>query len=135
MTRRRDLADEVAQDAFLRFLSTIDRFDPRQPVRPWLSKIATNRAIDVVRAEERSRPRAVVVEEHYRDPDLPDTEIGAALMRLPAEARALVVLHYQFDFTQAELAEMFDLPRGTVASRVSRALAALRAELEADSHV
>ncbi len=52
------------------------------------------------------------------------------LARLAPEKRIVVALHYWVDYSTPEIAELLDLPLGTVASRLSRALAELRTELE-----
>jgi RNA polymerase sigma-70 factor (ECF subfamily) len=52
--------------------------------------------------------------------------------RLPAERRMVVALHYWLDYSTPEIAEVLDLPLGTVASRLSRALDELRLNLEAE---
>jgi RNA polymerase sigma factor (sigma-70 family) len=57
--------------------------------------------------------------------------IVEAVSRLTFDRRAIVVLHYWFDFSTAEIAEVLELPLGTVASRLSRALSQLRTTLEA----
>jgi RNA polymerase sigma factor (sigma-70 family) len=60
-----------------------------------------------------------------------DDELLHSLARLEPERRAVVALHYWFDYTTPEIAEVLGIPVGTVASRLSRALNDLRAHLEA----
>jgi RNA polymerase sigma-70 factor (ECF subfamily) len=64
-----------------------------------------------------------------------DREIHDAVAALPLERRAVVVLHFFLGFTLEESAEILDIPAGTAASRLSRALASLREALEAANHV
>ena len=131
VTGDRELADDAAQDAFVRAAGALDRFDVRRPLQPWLVRIAVNRALDLVRA----RRRLVSMEEAgepavFEEPAL-DDELLRSLARLDPERRAVVALHYWFDYTTPEIAEMLGIPVGTVASRLSRALHDLRTHLEA----
>lgn len=130
VTGDRELADDAAQDAFIRAGAALHRFDRRRPVEPWLVRIAVNRAIDLVRARRREAadelPEALAF-----DPPLPDEELRAALQRLGPERRAVIALHYWFDYTTPEIAEVLGVPVGTVNSRLARALRDLRLDLEA----
>lgn len=127
-------AEDVAQEAFLAAVDALDRFDRRRPFGPWLHRIVLNRAIDWARRE---RLRRKVAEPE----DLPEAgpapapvgdELMEALAQLPYEQRAVVVLRYLLDYTPGEIAAMLELPRGTVNSRLRRALDRLGAVLEAD---
>lgn len=130
VTGDRELADDAAQDAFIRAGAALHRFDRRRPVEPWLVRIAVNRAIDLVRARRREAadelPEALAF-----DPPLPDEELRAALQRLGPEHRAVIALHYWFDYTTPEIGEVLGVPVGTVNSRLARALRDLRLDLEA----
>ena len=131
VTGQRELADDAAQDAFLRAAAALDRFDARRPFGPWLARIAVNRAIDLVRAQRRYVHESEAEEPATFDAPLPDEELREALGRLSAERRAVVALHYWLDYTTPEIAELLELPLGTVNSRLSRALRDLRLDLEA----
>ncbi len=123
-------AEDIAQEAFLSALGSLDRFDRRRPFAPWLHRIAVNRAIDWGRA--RAVRREVAASEPLLDsagseePALEalevEGEIADALAELTPEHRALVVLRYLLEYTPGEIARMLDLPRGTVNSRLRRAL-------------
>lgn len=137
-------AEDIAQEAFLAAVRTLDRFDRRRPFGPWLHRIVVNRGIDWARArklrgETGLGPRADVAEpdgeretrlgiESHSGPDDSD-ELVAALRRLSPERRAVVVLRYLLDYTPGEIARMLDLRRGTVNSRLRRGLDALAADL------
>ncbi|HEX5763484.1 MAG TPA: RNA polymerase sigma factor [Solirubrobacterales bacterium] len=127
-------AEDVAQEAFLAAVDALDRFDRRRPFGPWLHRIVVNRAIDWSRREALRRGA--------EEPDdvpapPPDEQIGdeamSALAQLPAEQRAVVVLRYLLDYTPGEIARMLKVPRGTVNSRLRRALDRLGALLEAEA--
>src|SRR2546430_13503122 len=53
VTGRRELADDVAQDAFERAFGALSRFDERRPFGPWLHRIVVNRCVDLLRTERR----------------------------------------------------------------------------------
>src|SRR6266699_4356769 len=113
-------AEDIAQEAFLAALRNLDRFDRRRPFAPWLHRIVVNRAIDWTRAR---RLRAEVeLGEHVAAQPAPELD-GTALGRisdLSPEHRAVVVLRYLLEYTPGEIADLLDLPRGTVNSRLRR---------------
>ena len=129
-------AEDIAQEAMLAAIRALDRFDRRRPFAPWLHRIVVNRAIDWSRA--RALRREVSGDSL---PDLPDPdsaahrdrlsgEIMRALAALPPESRAVVVLRYLLGYTPGEISRMLELRRGTVNSRIRRALDRLAVELE-----
>jgi RNA polymerase sigma-70 factor, ECF subfamily len=124
-------AEDIAQEAFLAALRALDRFDRRRPLGPWLHRIVVNRAIDWSRARA-LRPETGTVP----DGPAPDEDRGlgedvvAALAALGHEHRAVVVLRHLLGYTPGEIATMLDLPRGTVNSRLRRALDSLAIALE-----
>jgi RNA polymerase sigma-70 factor (ECF subfamily) len=130
-TGERELANDAAQDAFLRAAAALHRFDHRRPLEPWLVRIAVNRAIDLVRAGRRLVPEELAEEGSTFDAPLPDEELRDALARLGPERRAVLALHYWLDYTTPEIADVLGIPVGTVNSRLARALRDLRLTLEA----
>jgi RNA polymerase sigma-70 factor, ECF subfamily len=130
-TGDRDLASDAAQDAFIRAGAALHRFDRRRSIEPWLVRIAVNRAIDLLRARRNEAGDAELPETFGLDPPSPDEELRDALRRLSPERRAVVALHYWFDCTTPEIADVLGVPVGTVNSRLARALRDLRLDLEA----
>lgn len=128
-------AEDIAQEAFLSALRALDRFDRRRPLGPWLHRIVVNRAIDWARARA-LRPETAV--ETLPEPPAPAKEAGfdetvvEALTALGPEHRAVVVLRHLLGYTPGEIATMLDLPRGTVNSRLRRALDTLAITLAED---
>jgi RNA polymerase sigma-70 factor (ECF subfamily) len=119
-------AEDIAQEAFLAAVRHLDRFDRRRPFGPWLHRIVVNRAIDFTRAR---RLRAEVeLGDHVAAAPAPELD-GSAFGRiadLSPEHRAVVVLRYVLEYTPGEIAELLDLPRGTVNSRLRRGLDRLK---------
>ena len=132
VVRDASAAEDIAQEAFLSAVRSLERFDRRRPFGPWLHRIVVNRAIDWARARKLRGEVGV-------DPDAGATrtvetpvqpistrvlsdDVGEAIAALDPERRAIVVLRYLLDFTPGEIAEALGLPRGTVNSRLRRAL-------------
>jgi RNA polymerase sigma-70 factor, ECF subfamily len=117
-------AEDIAQDAFLAAIDALDRFDRRRPFGPWLHRIVVNRAIDWSRRE--ALRRTVDDPGAHADSPAPPEAVGedlmAALAQLPADQRAVIVLRYLLDYRPGEIGRMLELPRGTVNSRLRRAL-------------
>ena len=118
-------AEDIAQEAFLAAVRNLDRFDRKRPFGPWLHRIVVNRAIDWARARKLRRERAEVdAGDEYDTGDLGTFSegVGAGLASLQPEHRAVIVLRYLLEYTPGEIAELLDLPRGTVNSRLRRGL-------------
>jgi RNA polymerase sigma-70 factor (ECF subfamily) len=126
-------AEDVAQEAFLAAVRSLDRFDRRRPFGPWLHRIVVNRAIDHARARDvrREVPADAVAEAAAPSsagpgsgPEscAPSDEVVAALAALAPEQRAVIVLRHLLGFTPGEIARVLGLPRGTVNSRLRRGL-------------
>jgi RNA polymerase sigma-70 factor (ECF subfamily) len=128
-------AEDIAQEAFVSALRALDRFDRRRPLAPWLHRIVVNRAIDWSRARALRPETGADTVPDAAAPDVRDEigdELVAALADLGPEHRAVVVLRHLLGYTPGEIAAMLDLPRGTVNSRLRRALDALSLALEAE---
>jgi RNA polymerase sigma-70 factor (ECF subfamily) len=134
LTGNRERADDLAQDAFLRAVTALPRFDAERPFRPWLKRILLNAGIDELRRlrskdlpldwfEDRRRPEG-------EDEAFDSNELVAAVRSLQPARRAVIVLHNWLDLSADEIADRLEIPYGTVASRLSRGLADLRMALE-----
>jgi RNA polymerase sigma-70 factor (ECF subfamily) len=119
-------AEDIAQEAFLAAVRALDRFDRSRPFGPWLHRIVVNRAIDWARARSLRRELGV---DDAPEPAAPEREradraeeLAVALAELGPEHRAVIVLRYLLDYTPGEIADLLELPRGTVNSRLRRGL-------------
>src|SRR3954452_20197682 len=124
-------AEDIAQEAFLAAVRSLDRFDRRRPFGPWLHRIVVNRAIDWARARSLRR-ETELVDAAAADGEPPQQlrALVAALAALPPEQRAVIVLRHLLEYTPGEIAELLELPRGTVNSRLRRGLDELAQEIE-----
>jgi RNA polymerase sigma-70 factor, ECF subfamily len=122
------VAEDVTQDAFLRAYRARDRYRPTGRVEAWLCTIAVREAISRLRWTALQRR---LVEAAWRA-EAPRAAPGTAelldelLSALSPKARAVVVLHFLHGYRHREIAAMLRLPEGTVASRLSYALARMR---------
>jgi RNA polymerase sigma-70 factor (ECF subfamily) len=143
ITGRRAEAEESLQDAFLAVWRSGARYDPRRgSVRSWLLGIVHNRTIDAVRrasVHDRRRASADGIEEQLEARELTDVEVvrrldavrvRAALDELPPEQVRVIELAYFGGFTHVEIAEMLEMPLGTVKARMRLGLQKLRTRLE-----
>jgi RNA polymerase sigma factor (sigma-70 family) len=132
-------ADDAAQDAFLSALDRIETYDTSRPFGPWLMRIATNAAIDLVRRRAVRRTDALDERAPSRGSspaaDAEWAEVGAklhvALAGLPERQRVAVTLFDIEGYSHAEIAATLEIPEGTVRSDVFHARRALRVALGA----
>jgi RNA polymerase sigma-70 factor (ECF subfamily) len=133
ITRDRMAAEDVAQDTFLRAWRYAASFDPRRgSAKSWLMSIARNSAIDRVRASSRRRERLVldptdVLSELPGDDDIASpyddlAVVADALRSLPPEQRQTLMAAAYYGFTEREISEGWDVPLGTVKTRLRLAV-------------
>lgn len=135
-----ELAEDAAQEAFVRAYGSLHRFDTEREFRPWFLRILTNVAKNAVRTERRyvdvtlraTPPGAI---------ENPDTITAAeqravllrALMTLPERDRLILACRWFEEMTEKEIAVALDLKPGTVKSRLSRAMERLREQLTTEA--
>jgi RNA polymerase sigma-70 factor (ECF subfamily) len=124
-------AEDIAQEAVLAAVESIDRFDRRRPFRPWLHRIVVNRSLDWLRARQRRREVSVEALPAAPAPDEASPgDLMTALAALEPEQRALIVMRHLYGYRSSELAGMLGLPAATVRTRLARALQRLEALVE-----
>jgi RNA polymerase sigma-70 factor, ECF subfamily len=127
----RTAADDVAQDAVQRAFGALARFDETRAFGPWLKRIAVNCAIDELRRRRKvdSLDEQRVLRQGESESlagQLRNLGVVDAVAALAPNKRLVVVLRYWLDFPIEEIAEVLQIPAGTVASRLSRAHDELR---------
>lgn len=137
MTGRNDIAEDVTQEAFIRVLTNLDRFDPRFRFSTWLFTIARRLYLNLREKKKPSsesdmlgkcanaspQPDTVEADDYrtsYRD------TLQRALMTLSVEQREVVVLFHQHDWPIWLIAEQLTMPEGTVKSHLHRGRIKLR---------
>ena len=132
-------AEDAVQETFLRAFRFLDGFDPTRPFLPWLSRIGYHAALQKL-GQQKSAPQPAFDEtavERIAEPREAGPErqtqrhetrqlLEELLRRLPAQDRALLSLRYRDGLSDAELAESFDMPAGTIKTRLFRARSKLR---------
>ncbi|MDQ2761534.1 MAG: sigma-70 family RNA polymerase sigma factor [Actinomycetota bacterium] len=142
MCGRRAMAEDVVQEAFLSLWRSGARYDrSRGSVRSWVLGVVHNRAIDAFRREHSRDSRDLresELAERLPAPQLVEQEaerrddarlVRGALGELPADQRRVIELAYFGGFSHREIAEMLELPAGTVKGRMRLGLAKLRLAL------
>ena len=151
MTRNPADAEDLVQETFLKAYRSFDRFEEGTNLKAWLYRILTNTFINSYRAAKR-RPETTDVEEvedlylyrrlgEFRSGDLgrsaeeevlehiTDDEVKAAIESLPEAFRMAVLLADVEGFSYKEIADITDVPIGTVMSRIHRGRRALQKAL------
>ncbi len=132
----RQLAEDLAQEAFLRALRGIAGYRYPRPFKPWLYAIATNLARDHYKRADTRRTEPINTGTlRHPAPNPPEAayqntaeaqQVAAAVAALPAHQREAVILRYYQNFSLAEIAAALNIPTGTVKSRLSLGLKRLR---------
>jgi RNA polymerase sigma-70 factor (ECF subfamily) len=143
LSRNASDAEEAAQDAFVKAYRALGRFRRGADLRPWLLRIVANEARNRRRSAARRERLALRAAAEDRPGDaVPSPEAAvltresrelllAAVERLSDDHRDAVVCRYFLELSEAETAAALGVRRGTVKSRLARALERLREEVEA----
>jgi RNA polymerase sigma-70 factor, ECF subfamily len=133
----RPLAEDLAQDAFVRLIQGIQQYQYPRPFKPWLYRIATNAARDVFKSAHNRR--AVSIDEEnaamFQETTQPEevimsesemNRVALAFRCLPHHQKEVVILRYYQELSLNDIADALDIPLGTVKSRLSLGLTRLR---------
>jgi RNA polymerase sigma-70 factor (ECF subfamily) len=135
-------ADDLVQETLLQVHLAADTFDPARPFKPWVYTVAANTARDYLRSRgrrpeqsldavsadsEAPPPSALVEAESVSAPEQMDVEsltrlVRALIARMPEHLRLILILGYYQRLPYAEIAEILDIPVGTVKSRLHSAV-------------
>lgn len=130
------LAEDAAQEAFVRVWQNLNRYKPQYAFRSWLYRIAANAALDSLRRE---RPTADLDSvsladlgpspEQSAEDDERAAHVRRAIAQLSESLRVVLILREYQGLSYQEIADVLDIPIGTVMSRLNSARAQLRQEL------
>lgn len=151
LVRDRELAEDLTQDTFVKVLNALDRYDPKHKFSSWIFRIAHNTAIDQLRKKspvtlsldgsphatdaEAAQASEVTPVDAAPDPSeyTANREIGreieAALALLRPEYRTAIILYHVEGRPYDEIAEIMELPLGTVKTFIHRARKELKKKL------
>lgn len=139
---RPDVAEDIVQDAFVRVLTNLDRFDSRFRFSTWLFTIARRLYVNACQKHKPVYDSEVVGASrgNFDEPDAPTIEyettghardaIGAALLQLTSEQREIIVLFHQQDWPISLIADFLKMPEGTVKSHLHRGRRRMRKYFE-----
>lgn len=130
--RDRDLADDLAQETFLRAYEKLDQFDPSRRFGPWLFRIGVNLTLDHLRKRKRRGRFALFSEKTSGPPPDPgiadprerrelNQEVRAVLERVPEKYRTVLVLRDLENFSTSEIAAILDRKEATIRWRLAEA--------------
>ena len=143
LSGRPELAEDVVQDAFVRVLTNLDRFDPRFRFSTWLFTIAkrlyvnacqkhkpvyNTETVDAWRSDGDDEPSSPV--SATEEQTLHQAALAAALAELTVEQREVIVLFHQQDWPISMIAEYLSIPEGTVKSHLHRGRRRMRTYFE-----
>ncbi len=139
LMRQREDAEDLVQDAFIQALQTLDRFEPGRPFGPWFFRILVNRGFNLRRSRKvRATEEMPVDLPAAQDSPARQLERGElrdrlcdAIAALPERERMVVELFELEGFDSGAIAEILDMPRGTVRWHLHEARRALREQLAA----
>jgi RNA polymerase sigma-70 factor (ECF subfamily) len=136
-------AEDVAQAAFLKAWLAIDRFHTGFPFRPWLLRIVANEAKNRQQSRQRHLRHTMAGTSPEESPAqnaspeqnvIDDEQVRALIVHindLSEQDRTVIYCRYALELSEAEIASVLACARGTVKSRLHRALARLRDRMEA----
>jgi len=145
LTGRRDYAEDLAQETWVRVLRRGSQYNGRQRFDPWLFTIARNLAIDYLRKNQKAVPTVSLPQDRDEMPLLPSSapspfeaaarsedaiRLAGQLQILSPLYREALLLRFQEDLSLPEIAQVLDAPLTTVTSRIYRGLAELRSAFE-----
>jgi RNA polymerase sigma-70 factor (ECF subfamily) len=139
MYGNQQLAEDAAQNAFIQAWVKLPNFQTTSPFRNWVIRIAINTAIDMLRKDKRIVTQdtdTLILVDHTPGPEsqLIHNEQAAsvreAVQSLPEASRAVLILREFEQLSYQEIADVLDIPLGTVMSRLNYARKTLRTKLE-----
>ena len=145
LTGRREYAEDLAQETWIRMLQRGSQYNGRQPFDPWLFAIARNLAIDYLRKKRKAVQTGSLPDDHDAVLLLPSSDpspfeaaarsqdamrLAGRLQILAPLYREALLLRFQEDMSLTEIAQVVGAPVTTVSSRIYRGLAALRSTFE-----
>lgn len=136
ITGDRHAAEDVAQEALLRAIQSLRRFEPGRDFAPWVHRIAANAAIDWTRSQ-RSRPSVLGASDQSEVQFVEleteaNTLLASALTEVSPDDRAALVLRYVLDYRAAEIGEILGASEPAVRTRLHRAINKVRQVMEAN---
>jgi RNA polymerase sigma-70 factor, ECF subfamily len=142
--RDKQAADDVLQEVFLKAYVNLNDFDGGRPFGPWIYRIARNEAINLLRKQKSEPPLVTgddailllermsdgITAQEILDRARMEEQIRAAIKCMDPRYRDALILRYLEEKGYDEIADILELPSGTVATLINRGTKKLRASLE-----
>ena len=125
----RYLAEDLVQDALERAGMAWRRIERQDNPEGYVRKTITNRYLNQIRVMRREQLVDQPPETGTPQKEMPDENLRRLLAQLPRQQRAVIVLRFYLDYSEAQIAETLGCSTGTVKSNASRAMAKLREAL------
>jgi RNA polymerase sigma-70 factor (ECF subfamily) len=150
MVRDREEARDLSQEAFMKVFAMLDRYNPAYAFSNWLLKITSNLCIDAMRKrrvdtlpmdDPVQSPKGEFERQYPSREDAPDAVLAKkeqmgmllhAIENLPAHYRIMIVLRHEEHLSYEDIAQVLDLPLGTVKARIHRAREMLKTMLDSE---
>lgn len=130
-TGNREDAEDITQETFLRLVRAAPAFRDGEHCKAWLLRVAANCAGDLHRSPWRRRAVPLEQAGQMAAPESPEEQgVEAAILALPEDYRVVVHLYYYEELSTAEIAKVLGKREGTIRTRLSRARAMLREDLQ-----
>jgi RNA polymerase sigma-70 factor (ECF subfamily) len=139
LTKRKDAADDISQDVFLRAYKHWNDFEGRSSVRTWLLTITRNLSLNYLKSSfmtrvsltgwitsKQTEPSA---EKEFMDAAAV-SQIWKCVMELPPKYREVLILEFHYQLPRKEMAQLLGLSEGTIKSRLHRARARMETMLK-----
>ena len=136
-----DMASDLLQEVFLRLHRFAERIDPTRPLQPWLYRMTVNLSYTWIKRKSRwmryinEMAERIITERRPASPhNIAERDeswrwVRQAILALPVQQRMVVVLYYINDLSLKEIAEILEIPVGTVKSRLHYARRVLKKQL------
>jgi RNA polymerase sigma-70 factor, ECF subfamily len=136
IVRSEDIAADVTQDVFVKIWKNLERYDASKgTIFTWMINIARNSAIDKIRSQEYVQTRqnleienyvGVIDQENTSMMNIDAIGLNSIIEKLKPEYRQLIDLVYFKGYSQSEIADEFNIPLGTIKTRIKSAITTLR---------
>lgn len=133
-------AEDVGQEVFIRFYRSLAKFKGESALGTYLTRIAINLSLNAIKKRKRlnlfrskdTELYQIEIPDHGLTPEQKDIQemVQKGILQLPKEFRSIIVLRMIEGYSTKEVAEILDIPMGTVLSRLSRAQKKLKVILE-----
>ncbi|GAB6929233.1 sigma-70 family RNA polymerase sigma factor [Paenibacillus sp. JCM 10914] len=141
LTKRRDAADDISQEVFLKAFRHLHDFQGRSSVKTWLLTITRNISFNYLKSSFISR--VMLLGRNMPDSSMPSAEmeymdthavsrIWKLVMQLPAKYREVLILESHYHLTRKEMSELLNIAEGTIKSRLHRARARMEELLKGE---